>query len=211
MSAKYIGHEEVLQVHKSLSRAGFVTSKAFNQPEWTLFVATGSEPGQTSANMNMVGSLVSSRRMYDDFFSFGELILHFVEKATDRVSFRDRWHNNFVDTTKKFPLFNHTMNKHLSAEKVLPEVDVLREYLKQYSSYMKLPSELSRKGEATRNRHILPFFLAGDFPDLCETALNLGIEAASPVAAALRSGKISCEEAEEYAAMPKEWAASLLF
>lgn len=207
-----VEYREVRDIHKSLTYAGFVTSKQFNQNEWTFFIATGSEPG-AKTNMTLMGFLRATTSVidYDVDFAEDSVYMLFLKKvAPDEFFFRGSWKNACISHGQTLGLFDYK-SKAAESKTVFNDVQNLRRDLQYYRKYVEFPSSLARKKEANQNRNVLPFYLAGDDPDMCSAALRLNLAAISPVATALRLGLITFDEAEEYAGMPDEWSAALLF
>lgn len=214
MSVKFLGHDELLQARKTLAASGFITYKENHDPHWTLLVATGSEPGRSS-DATVVGTLYSLQRRATDTHSLPSnmtftLRFNFVEPDKEEMM-HSFWNRDFARRQKKIAICNYRKSSLAPSSRILNDIIQFRKDIQHYSAQVVLPRELVRKAEQTIHRETLPFYLAGFTPQMCSAAFRFGVSAASPVATALREGRVSVEKAAEYVDMPHEWAVPLLF
>lgn len=214
MSVKYMGHAEILEVRKNLAKSGFITFKENNDPFWNLFVSTGNEPGRSS-DKTMVGNLYSLQRRETDTYALPSnrtfsLRFQFDAPETEEIM-HSFWIRDFARRQKAIKICNYKRSSLIPSAQILADVAEFRDEIEFYSTAVLLPRELARKSEQTVNRSVLPFYLAGFTPEVCSIALRLGVAAASPVATALREGRVSEEKAAEYVNMPHDWVVSFFF
>lgn len=92
-----------------------------------------------------------------------------------------------------------------AVEKAESAIDLFREYKKKNQS-----SHLEGFTDEQASSRLLPFFLAGDEPDVVSAALAHNLYADSPLTVLMRHDVVKSEELIKYSGMPDEWVEAAL-